>query len=51
MFHAMMDSIKDKNGMELTETEDSKKRWQDYTEELSKKIFMIQIITMVSSLT
>ena len=47
MFHAMMDSIKDKNGMELTETEDSKKRWQDYTEELSKKIFMTQIITMV----
>ena len=51
MFHAMMDSIKDKNGMELTETEDSKKRWQDYTEELSKKIFMTQIITMVWSLT
>ena len=47
MFHAMMDSIKDKNGMDLTETEDSKKRWQDYTEELSKKIFMTQIITMV----
>ena len=47
MFHAMMDSIKDKNGMELTETEDSKKRWQDYTEELSKKILVTQITMMV----
>ena len=36
-FHAMMDTIKDKNGMDLTETEDIKKRWQEYTEELYKK--------------
>ena len=36
-FHAKMGSIKDRNGMELTETEDIKKRWQEYTEELSKK--------------
>ena len=42
-----MDSIKDRNGMDLTETEDTKKRWQEYTEELYKKIFMTQIITMV----
>ena len=33
-FHAKMDSIKDRNGMDLTEAEDIKKRWQEYTEEL-----------------
>ena len=36
-FHAKMDSIKDTNGMDLTEAEDIKKRWQEYTEELYKK--------------
>ena len=36
-FYAKMGSIKDRNGMDLTEAEDSKKRWQDYTEELYKK--------------
>ena len=36
-FHAKMCSIKDRNGMELTEAEDIKKRWQEYTEELYKK--------------
>ena len=36
-FHANMGSIKDRNGMDLTETEDIKKRWQEYTEELYKK--------------
>ena len=36
-FHAKMGSIKDKNGMDLTEAEDTKKRWQEYTEELYKK--------------
>ena len=47
-FHAKMSSIKDRNGMDLTEAEDIKKRWQEYTEELcTKKIFMIKIITMV----
>ena len=46
-----MGSIKDKNGMDLTEAEDIKKRWQEYTEALYKKIFMIQIILMVWSLT
>ena len=40
-------SIKDRNGMDLTEAEDIKKRWQGYTEELSKKIFMTQITMMV----
>ena len=44
-FHAKMGSIKDRNGMDLTE-EDIKKRWQEYTE-LYKKIFTTQIITMV----
>ena len=42
-----MGSIKDRNGMDLTEAEDIKKRWQEYTEELYKKVFMTQIITMV----
>ena len=42
-----MGSIKDRNGMDLTEAEDIKKRWQEYTEELYKQIFMTQIITMV----
>ena len=46
-FHAKMGSIKDRNGMDLTETEDIKKRWQEYTEELYKKIFMTKIIMMV----
>ena len=39
-FHAKMGSIKDRNGVDLTETEDIKKRWQEYTEELYK-FFMI----------
>ena len=42
-----MGSIKDRNGMDLTEAEDIKKRRQEYTEELYEKIFMTQIITMV----
>ena len=46
-FQAKMGSIKDRNGMDLTEVEDIKKRWQEHTEELYKKIFMTQIITMV----
>ena len=37
MIHAKMGSIKERNGMDLTETEDIKKRWQDYTKELYKK--------------
>ena len=46
-FHAKMGSIKDRNAMDLIEAEDVKKRWQEYTEELYKKVFMTQIITMV----
>ena len=46
-FHAQMGSIKDRNGRDLTEAEDIKKRWQEYKEELYKKIFMTQIIMMV----
>ena len=46
-FHAKMGSIKDRNGMDLTDAEDIKKRWQEYTEELYQKIFTTQIITMV----
>ena len=46
-FHSKMSTIKDRNGMDLTEAEDIKKRWQEYTEELHKKIFTTQIIMMV----
>ena len=46
-FHAKMGSIKDRNGMDLTEAEDIKKRWQEYTENYTKKIFMTQIIMRV----
>ena len=46
-FHAKMGSIKDRNGMDLTEAEDIKKRWQKYTEELYKKELQTQIIMMV----
>ena len=46
-FHAKMWSIKKRNGMDITEAEYIKKRWQEYTEELYKKIFTIQIITML----
>ena len=42
-FHAKMGSIKGRNGMDLTEAEDMKKRWQDYIVELYKKILMAQI--------
>ena len=46
-FHAKMGSIKVRNGMDLTEAEDIKKRWQEYTEELYKKDLHDQIITKV----
>ena len=45
-FHMKMDTIKDRNGMDLTEAEDTKKRWQEYTE-YTKMIFMTQIIKIV----
>jgi len=51
-FHAKMGTIKDRNGMDLTEAEDIKKRCQEYTKELlKKKVFKTQITTMVWSLT
>ena len=46
-FHANMGTIKDRNGMDITEAENIRKRWQEYTEELSRKIFMTQITTMM----
>ena len=50
-FHAKMGSIKDRNSKDLTEAEEIKKRWQEYTEELYKKtILMTWIITVVWSL-
>ena len=45
-FHAKMDTIKDRNGMDLTEAEDIKKRWQNTQKNCTKK-FMTQITTMV----
>ena len=46
-FHAKMDSIKDRNGMDLIEAEDIKRRWQEYTEELYKKDLHYPEIMMV----
>ena len=51
ILHAKMGTIKDGNGMDLTEAEDIKKRWQEHTEELFKKILMTQITIMMWSLT
>ena len=45
-FHAKMGTIKDRNGMDLTEAEDIN-RWQEYTKNYTKKIFMTQIAMMV----
>ena len=46
-----MGRIKDKRGKDLTEADETKERWQEYTEELYKKVLMTQITTMVWSLT
>ena len=46
-FHAKMGTIKDRNGMDLAEEDDIKKRWQEYTEELYKKVFMTHIIRVI----
>ena len=46
-FHAKMGSMNERNGRDLTETEDIKKRWQEYAEELYKKDLHTKIITMV----
>ena len=46
-FHANMGPIKDRNGMDLREAEDTKKRWQEYTEELYIKVLMTWITMMV----
>ena len=46
-FHAKISLIKDRNGMDLTEAEDIKERWQEYTEQLYKKIITTKIITVV----
>ena len=46
-FHTKMGTIKDRNGMDPTEAEDIKKRWQEYTENYTKKIIMTQIYRMV----
>ena len=46
-FHVKMGSIKERNGTALTEAEDIRERWQEYTDNCIKKIFMTQIITTV----
>ena len=46
-FQAQMGTVKDRNGTDLTEAENIKKRWQEYTGKLPKNIFMTQITTMV----
>ena len=46
-FHAKMGTIKDRNGTDITEAEDIKKRWQQYKKNYTKKIFVTQIIIMV----
>ena len=46
-FHAKIGTIKDRNGMDLTETEDIKKRWQEHTEPYKKKKILMTQITMV----
>ena len=50
IFHVRMGTIKDRNGKDLTEAQNIKKRWQEYKEELYKKVLMIQITMMVWSL-
>ena len=47
IFPAKMGTINNRNGMDLTEAEEIKMRWQEYTEELYKKVLMTQITTMV----
>ena len=46
-FHAKMGSIKDRNGMDLTKAKDIKTRWQEYTENGTRKIFTTKIFTMM----
>ena len=50
-FHTKMGTVKNRSGMDLTQAEDIKKRWQENTEELSKKTLVTQISMMVWSLT
>ena len=47
IFHTRMGTIKDRNCRDLTEAEEIKKRWQEYTEELCKKVLMTQITMML----
>ena len=51
IFHAKMDLMKERNSKDLTEKEEIKSRWQEYTEEISRKVLMTWIATMVLSLT
>ena len=50
-FHARMGMIKDRNGKDLTDIEEIKKKWQEYTEKLYKKVLMTWITMMVWSQT
>ena len=51
IFLAKVDMMNNRNGMDLKEAEDMKKRWQEYTEELYKMILITQITIMMGSLT
>ena len=51
IFHANMDTIKDKNGKDLSEREEIKKKWQEYTKNYTKNILMTQINTIMWSFT
>ena len=46
-FHSKRSTIKDRNGIDLTKAEDIKKRWQEHSEDCTKKIFMTQITMLV----
>ena len=51
LFHAKMGTIKDRNGMDLTEAEEIKKRWRESQKNYTKKVLMTWITVMVLSLT
>ena len=50
-FHVRMGTIRDRNGKDLTEAEETERKWQEYTEELYKKVLMTQITTVMQLIT
>ena len=49
-FHAKMGTIKDRNGMDLTEAEDIRKRWQEYTEDYIKNVLMTWMASLIAQM-